>query len=85
MEVYRRGHNGPARRLRPPKAVIRYNGVADLISHIAKLQSNIKWKCIEEVITALTRNQVYGNVSWVRIPPLPPSKKDTFHGVFFTW
>lgn len=26
------------------------------------------------VITALTRNQVTGNRSWVRIPPAPPSK-----------
>ena len=32
-------------------------------------------KRIEVVITALTRNQVYRKVSWVRIPPLPPSKK----------
>ncbi len=29
-------------------------------------------KDIEVVITALTRNQVYGNVSWVRIPLFPP-------------
>ncbi len=42
-----------------------------------------KWKRIEEVITALTRNQVYGNVSWVRIPPLPPTIKTTNHGGFF--
>ena len=46
------------------------------------------WKCIEEVITALTRNQVYGNVSWVRIPPLPPKTakivaKTTVLAVFF--
>ena len=27
------------------------------------------------VITALTRNQVGGNVSWVRIPPTPLSRK----------
>ena len=26
------------------------------------------------VITGLTRNQVDGNVSWVRIPPPPPKK-----------
>ena len=26
------------------------------------------------VITALTRNQVGGNASWVRIPPPPPNK-----------
>ena len=32
----------------------------------------IIWKRIEVVITGLTRNQVDGNVSWVRIPPLPP-------------
>ncbi len=37
------------------------------------------------VITALTRNQVYGNVSWVRIPPLPPSKNDTVGVSFFAW
>ncbi len=30
------------------------------------------WSGIEAVITALTRNQVYGNVPWVRIPPAPP-------------
>ena len=29
------------------------------------------WSGIEVVITALTRNQVGGNVSWVRIPPTP--------------
>ena len=30
-------------------------------------------KDIEVVITALTRNQVCGNASWVRIPLFPPS------------
>ena len=35
----------------------------------------IIWKRIEVVITGLTRNQVDGNVSWVRIPPLPASRK----------
>ena len=39
---------------------------------------------IEVVITALTRNQVGGNVSWVRIPPTPlirkPLKIGTFQG-----
>ena len=29
------------------------------------------WIGIEEVITALTRNQVTGNRPWVRIPPAP--------------
>lgn len=28
-------------------------------------------------IATLTRNQVYGNVSWVRIPPLPPLGNNT--------
>jgi hypothetical protein len=32
------------------------------------------WKRIEVVITGLTRNQVAFTGSWVRIPPLPPSK-----------
>ena len=41
------------------------------------------WKRIEVVITALTRNQVYGNVSWVRIPPLPPQEGDFHSGVPF--
>ena len=31
----------------------------------------LPWSGIEVVITALTRNQVYGNVPWVRIPPAP--------------
>ena len=31
------------------------------------------WRSIEAVITGLTRNQVYGNVPWVRIPPPPPN------------
>ena len=30
------------------------------------------WSGIEVVITGLTRNQLYGNVPWVRIPPAPP-------------
>ena len=30
------------------------------------------------VITALTRNQVGGNASWVRIPPPPPYQRDGF-------
>ena len=29
------------------------------------------------VITALTRNQVTGNRSWVRIPPAPPIGNNT--------
>ena len=32
------------------------------------------WKRIEVVITGLTRNQVVRKGSWVRIPPLPPTK-----------
>ena len=36
-----------------------------------------KRKDIEVVITALTRNQVYGNVSWVRIPLFPPLVNNT--------
>ena len=34
------------------------------------------------VITALTRNQVGGNASWVRIPP-PPPRKTAPHGAVF--
>ncbi len=34
--------------------------------------NRIIWRSIEAVITGLTRNQVDGNVSWVRIPPSPP-------------
>ena len=33
------------------------------------------WSGIEVVITALTRNQVGGNVSWVRIPLTPENLK----------
>ena len=44
---------------------------------------SISWKCIEVVITALTRNQVYGNVSWVRIPPLPPKTAYIHLGIGF--
>ena len=36
------------------------------------------WSGIEVVITALTRNQVGGNVSWVRIPPSPFQLPQTF-------
>ena len=42
-------------------------------------------KGIEVVITALTRNQVCGNASWVRIPLFPPKQKDTFAGVLLFW
>ncbi len=31
------------------------------------------------VITGLTRNQVVGNGSWVRIPPAPPSGSELNH------
>ena len=34
-------------------------------------------KGIEVVITALTRNQVCGNASWVRIPLFPPKNSET--------
>ena len=34
-------------------------------------------KDIEVVITALTRNQVCGNASWVRIPLFPPLVNNT--------
>ena len=34
-------------------------------------------KDIEVVITALTRNQVCGNASWVRIPLFPPLGNNT--------
>ena len=34
-------------------------------------------KGIEVVITALTRNQVCGNASWVRIPLFPPLGNNT--------
>ena len=34
-------------------------------------------KDIEVVITALTRNQVCGNASWVRIPLFPPQENCT--------
>ena len=34
-------------------------------------------KGIEVVITALTRNQVCGNASWVRIPLFPPLVNNT--------
>ena len=34
------------------------------------------------VITALTRNQVGGNVSWVRIPPTPLSPEASIYAVF---
>ena len=34
-------------------------------------------KDIEVVITALTRNQVCGNASWVRIPLFPPLMNNT--------
>ena len=34
------------------------------------------------VITALTRNQVARKGSWVRIPPPPPIKKDSFGCLF---
>ena len=44
------------------------------------------WIGIEEVITALTRNQVTGNRPWVRIPPYPPKPWNRvfrgFHYVF---
>lgn len=33
------------------------------------------WSGIEVVITGLTRNQLGRKVSWVRIPPAPPSDK----------
>ncbi len=36
-------------------------------------------KDIEVVITALTRNQVCGNASWVRIPLFPPLVNNTNH------
>ena len=49
-----------------------------LYSCLPKFADKFIWKRIEVVITALTRNQVYGNVSWVRIPPLPPSEKPLF-------
>ncbi len=39
-----------------------------------KAQPDI-WRSIEAVITGLTRNQVDGNVSWVRIPPSPPKDR----------
>ena len=42
-------------------------------------------KGIEVVITALTRNQVCGNASWVRIPLFPPKQKDTYKGVLLFW
>ncbi len=38
---------------------------------------------IEVVITALTRNQVGGNVSWVRIPPTPLLKEPALQQVLF--
>lgn len=31
----------------------------------------VLWSGIEVVITRLTRNQLYSNVPWVRIPPSP--------------
>ena len=43
-------------------------------------------KGIEVVITALTRNQVCGNASWVRIPLFPPKNSETrsvFPNFFF--
>ena len=42
----------------------------------------LSWSGIEVVITALTRNQVYGNVPWVRIPPAPHKAKASFTGAF---
>ena len=33
----------------------------------------LPWSGIEVVITGLTRNQFDGNVTWVRIPPAPPT------------
>lgn len=35
------------------------------------------WSGIEVVITGLTRNQLGRKVSWVRIPPAPPHKKES--------
>lgn len=35
------------------------------------------------VITGLTRNQVVLTGSWVRIPPLPPTKSRLYDGSFF--
>lgn len=32
------------------------------------------WKRIEVVVTSCTRNAVVRKGTWVRIPPLPPSK-----------
>ena len=48
----------------------------------------LPWSGIEVVITALTRNQVYGNVPWVRIPPAPLSgalEFTTFLGSVFAF
>ena len=45
-------------------------------------RKNLIRKSIEVVITALTRNQVYRNVSWVRIPPLPPKIPRVKRGIF---
>lgn len=36
----------------------------------------VLWSGIEVVITRLTRNQLYSNVPWVRIPPAPPLRND---------
>ena len=48
-----------------------YNNIA-----VLKKRKNIR-RSIEVVITGLTRNQLYGNVPWVRIPPSPPAPKQT--------
>ena len=49
-----------------------YNNIA-----VLKKAQNIR-RSIEVVITGLTRNQLYGNVPWVRIPPSPPRRGEPF-------
>ena len=45
------------------------------VKNFARIYEHFMWKRIEVVITGLTRNQLYLTVPWVRIPPLPPEKK----------
>lgn len=43
------------------------------VTIVTKVTTNI-WRCIEEAVTSLTRNQVIRKGTWVRIPPSPFSK-----------
>ena len=43
----------------------------------------VLWSGIEVVITRLTRNQLYSNVPWVRIPPAPPQRVSFYESSSF--